>query len=504
MNDYRKLVNELEAIFEASDSAPASRTITKKSRQNGPTYTSFKNEEGDTQTDLPSSVSDDEVEDQFDDAQSQHDSNIPRWEKQVKNTDAAKGTPSQVSKSLLNPYGGKTELGDDAHQETLFAAQQGDTVAIEKLRDQYSPLLYKIAKSNTYGGMELTDSIQEANAGFLEALDSYNPHNTASFQTWITTVVGGLLKNYATSNMRGAVNITRGEFNDKIPTFNKLLKRYEGQGIDSYTTRRGIMHDMEIDDKTFDKLKAASATGTNSVHNKVPGADSDETTFEDMLSTNQTLEDELLGLDSGTITNLSQEEVHGIILDVANAAGLSDEERKIFYLAYGVGNNQSALSLSGIAQSTGAKYDRTFQRNFESAIIHKVAKTLAANPDIGFSYVDAYRVLKELQATAAGDSTRAKEQNSGVNGYINKEQKPKQSGEEKFRDKNRESRISGSKNEKAKEKESLADRAKKYRESDEASSVSAKRTAKADKDANKKTKTRKVKPQAQTPKDSSK
>lgn len=110
--------------------------------------------------------------------------------------------------------------------ELIERAKKNDSEAIEKLVQNYSPILNSIVRRYFLVGGDSEDLMQEAMIGFWNAISSYNENESASFKTFVNLCV--------TRRVQSAIRKDNSQKNKVLNDSLSVDKDEEESGYDMY------------------------------------------------------------------------------------------------------------------------------------------------------------------------------------------------------------------------------------------------------------------------------
>lgn len=301
----------------------------------------------------------------------------------------------------------KLSSGDDMNQMAALAAK-GDKDAAVAIFKNTGRMLMQAAKKYSFSDNEkLADMYGEAKIALMQAIKNYDPSQGASFFTWATGMVNGLVKNYAYADRN--VQVPQGQM-VQVGKLKKLQAELEQNGI------KGIDADLEIIDRLglkswdeLDKLKQHANTANTASMSTPKGEEGGE--LGDDLG-DRGIESDYHGTDAPLGTQGGDEELENIenmlkqsdpsevIRDYAKEAGLSKDHLDVLELSFGIGGNEP-LTSTEIEQNLGVS--RKKQSDLINDALYMIAKEISLDQHGDVEHIDDIftELLKTFQYASA-------------------------------------------------------------------------------------------------------
>ena len=247
-------------------------------------------------------------------------------------------------------------------EEVELAAKiaEGSQAAIEKLTLANLRLVVKIAHDYRHTGVPLSDLVAEGNIGLMRAVVKFQPEKGAKFSSYAAWWIKQAMRRAIANQVRVV----------RVPIQAAAKIRHIKQLEIDMTEKLGrapsdkeLADKMEMKEKVLRRNRQLGQFSIVSLDKKIN--DDDETTLGDFMA----------DLSSATPgANLSQEDLHHLILDVIEFK-LTEREKQIIVMRYGIG--QSPKTLEEVSKEIGRTRERV--RQIQHQALRKLKFALVVN-----------------------------------------------------------------------------------------------------------------------------
>lgn len=231
---------------------------------------------------------------------------------------------------------------DDTRQ-LVERAQAGDMAARAKLIEAYMPALSSMARTYRSSQISRQELLQEGVVGLLRALERFDPSRGVGFWTYASFWVRQAMQHLVAELTRPLVLSDRA-----LRDLSRLkqLHHEELQRSGREPTREELVERSGFDPQHIDDLVATEAG--RSLDEPVRGVDGELGTFGDLL-VDPVAENEY----DRVLSSIESEALHSLL------AGLSERERNVLELRYGLDGDE--LSLRQVGERLGLSGERVRQ-----------------------------------------------------------------------------------------------------------------------------------------------
>jgi RNA polymerase sigma factor (sigma-70 family) len=234
------------------------------------------------------------------------------------------------------------------------AAKAGDAAARARLVDAFMPLIASTARTYRSGRVHRVELLQEGVVGLLRALERFDPDRGLPFWAYATWWVRQAMQQLVSELTRPVV------LSDRALRHLARLKEAHRDAVQRSGRQPSRTELAERSGLSLDRVDDLLATerAPRSLQEPVAGADGEIGTFGELL-VDPLAEDEY----EHVLAAIEVEELHALL------AGLSDRERQILRLRYGLDGDE--LSLREVGDRLGLSGERV--RQIERRALAKLA-----------------------------------------------------------------------------------------------------------------------------------
>jgi RNA polymerase sigma factor (sigma-70 family) len=234
------------------------------------------------------------------------------------------------------------------------AAKAGDAAARARLVDAFMPFIATTARTYRHGPVQRVELLQEGVVGLLRALERFDPDRGIPFWAYATWWVRQAMQQLVSELTRPVV------LSDRALRHLARLKEAHRDAVQHSGRQPGRAELAERSGLSLDQVDDLLATerAPRSLQEPVSGADGEIGTFGELL-VDPLAEDEY----EHVLSAIEVQELHALL------AGLSDRERQVLRLRYGLEGHE--LSLREVGDRLGLSGERV--RQIERRALAKLA-----------------------------------------------------------------------------------------------------------------------------------
>lgn len=253
-----------------------------------------------------------------------------------------------------------TEVPAPLERRLVARAQAGDTSARAQVIELCMPLISGMARNYRTGRIQRQELLQEGVVGVLRALERFDPDRGVPFWGYASWWARQAMQQLVAELTRPMVLSDRALRNlSRL----KQLHHEELQRSGREPSRDELAERSGLDGDQVDDLIATERG--RSLDDPVPGGDGEVGTFGDLLADPLAEEDY-----ERVLAAIETEELHDLL------AGLSDREREVLALRYGLDGDEQ--SLRDVGEQLGVSGERV--RQIERRALGKLAAVMGAAP----------------------------------------------------------------------------------------------------------------------------
>jgi RNA polymerase primary sigma factor len=248
-------------------------------------------------------------------------------------------------------------LTAEEEKELAYKVKKGNKKARQRMIKSNLRLVINIAKKYSYLGVPMLDLIEEGNLGLMKAVSKYDPDKGYRFSTY----AAWWIKQYITRAVANQGKTVR------IPVYvMEMLMRYHK--IKKHLTQK-IKKTPQLSDIAkrmklpVSRVKQLDYMASNIASLNAPIGESGDSEFMDLI------EDERI---VNSVDELSKFLLHERIEGLLNK--MTERERKILRLRFGLGEDETAHTLRDTAKHFGITRERV--RQIEAACMVKLRKMM--------------------------------------------------------------------------------------------------------------------------------
>ena len=272
-----------------------------------------------------------------------------------------RATARAVSSEYVRSLGKEGRLPPAAEQELILAALDGDRNARARLVEEFLPLIGVVARNyRSSAQISRTELIQEGVVGLLRGLERYDPSRGAPFWAYASWWVRQAMQQLVAELARPFVMSDRAlrQLAEVKNAHAGLLREGRSGTLAELGERTGVEHSQLANLIAADRPPKA-------LEEPIRGEEGDIGVFGELIA-DPLAEDEY----ERVISELTAEELRGLL------AGLSERERSVLRLRYGM--DEEPQSLRAIGGRMGLSTERV--RQLESRALGKLRAAGAAGP----------------------------------------------------------------------------------------------------------------------------
>ena len=279
----------------------------------------------------------------------------------------------------LQDVGRFTVLNDEKQKFYMSKIKEGDLRYKQSFIEHNLRLVIYVAKGYVGRGLDFMDLVQEGNIGLMKAIDKFDPSVGSRFSTyaiwWIRQSIARAIADQA-RNVRLPVHVVD-KLNHLLYVSKEFMKKNSREPSLKELSELNHMSEEDV----LELLKLQS--DTVSIQTLI-GDTQDGDTLEHYISDKE--------VDFNQ--NIEFEELHQAILKAIECGKLTEKEKNVLYMRFGLGEYSRPYSLNEIGESYDVTRERV--RQIESRALKKIRYSSHIITELAHFFDDPSGALKQI------------------------------------------------------------------------------------------------------------